>query len=151
MEGIEHVNGGFPLPNWKPELDGVLLAQHVIINSLTDNPSFVEVFTEFRPRTLPFSAVFFIVLALRGVQEPCEFELTMSQGEAWAQDFNVLASAPQPPDPVCYSAIQVVALLQKEGELKLSIRFRGADLGMRRYPVTVPSTATYTQSADIKG
>ena len=127
-----------PSSDWKPDLDGVLLAQHVVINSLSQNPSFIEVFTEFRPLMLPFHAVFFIVLGLRGVRESCELELTVGQENAWSDEYTVPATPPKPPDPICYAAIQVVALLLEEGGLSLSIGFQGTHLGRRYFPITVP-------------
>jgi hypothetical protein len=150
MELDGHVFGESPSPaSWQPDLDGVLLAQHVVVNSLTQNPSFIEVFTEFRPLMFPFHAVFFVVLVLRDVRDQCELTLTLSQGDVWSQDFSVRAGPPTPPDPVVFSAVQLVALLLKEGDLTATIRFRGVELGTRRFPVTLARPATLPASATI--
>jgi hypothetical protein len=134
-----------------PTVDGLMLAQTVLVNQLTGNPTFVEVFSEFRPPRLPFPVFFFVIVILRDVSEPEPLKLTVWQGEhqLWCGDMTIFPADAR--DPVIHAAIGAgpVALGDEE-VVVITANLQGKDVLSRTYPVVSSHTsATAPIPADI--
>lgn len=122
-----------------PRADGILLAQNVIINQLTGNPTFVEAFSEFRPPRLPFAIVFFAVVLLQDVERKIVMDVAVSQvdHQLWTARMTVLPPD-SPVDPVVFAALGVGPLLvETEGNIVIDVKIEGRKVLSRAFPLVV--------------
>ncbi len=134
----------------------VLLAQNVLVNSVTKNPSFIEVFSEFRLPTFPFTVGgFFVVILMRDVHEPVLMEIEVrSEREPgqrallWTGQMHVETPPNASHDPSVFAALGVQALsITEEGKLAVIVKLAGQE-DHRRYYRVLPAAATLAVSAD---
>lgn len=145
------VSGGVQRPPFgnTPTVDEVLLSQSVLLNALTGNPTFVEIFSEFKPAQLPFVASFVIILVVRNLREPVAIEVLLINGDEPIGREEVVVNPPEGSDPIMFLTLSVGSItVSLEREVRILARIQGETVLERSYPVTVVG-ATLPDSADI--
>jgi hypothetical protein len=132
------------------ELQTVLLAQNVLINQLTGNVSFIEVFSSFRLPRLPFEAHFFCIAQLVNIFRNARLQIDIRDPEDepfWSAQ--MMLESPPIPGATVYAVLAVgPKALVKPGELVVSISIDGDLAGRFTYPVL--SIETDSNPADIQ-